>query len=744
MSTFTAQEVLDEIARQAPGAGISPKLAQAFFITENSDSGTIKPDRKISGATMSPRGARGVMQTMPATEAGLQKAGFLPAEWKFNPADLRGQVQAGLAALQEMQGRQKNRGDVLELAAMYNGGNAAWRAYREGAMEKIPAETQHYFKKISTALGFGGPMDQGTQAQSSQIQQGAPVASSSSSATRTSTRTNVFDPLALDAALQSATQLTQNGGSFDTALQQITAAQVQRQQAEASQIAAITDWSTKQGLATTAQTALDAGEAARRAQILTAASINPVDAGNKANAAMEQIMLAMPSLEAAGAEIDARQAVGIFDNPLQWLVNQVRLPGMVGQYNQQVRSVNRTIEGVKNLQGLAATQITLGQASDADAITNAGAAKAAEQAAAAQAKLTEVQAATAGAAVRDAQTALALQTDKTKVLIDIAQLTKQVQSENVGMSEKDAERRAHEIQLQRVNNWLKMIGSNQRYDTATFKAIPAKTREELLVASSGDGISRTLWDGLSYINQLGDWRKIAAEGDAGAVTWMRNTLMAADKLTAEELKLAEQQARISGKPIAKREVFLEQAVNKMEQLYTAELADMRTANDSNPYKIAYDHMVKVPALQNNAVSQFLKANGPTSQTPIFNKVDEKFIIDHFTGQIAAGKVTSGQAAQQISQFYSGAMKEQAARSKYALFGFSAPEGYKVVIPISGLFEGASRNAGVIDLTNPAAVEQYLIKNTAMSTARTMGYRPFFDPLGLSKPGGGGVIPPAMK
>ncbi|WP_230677575.1 hypothetical protein, partial [Streptococcus pneumoniae] len=81
---------------------------RAFFIAENSANGTMAPMRVIDGAVKSPAGARGVMQTMPGTEELLKKAGFLPSDWQFNPADLPSQVQGGLAALREKQSRQKN------------------------------------------------------------------------------------------------------------------------------------------------------------------------------------------------------------------------------------------------------------------------------------------------------------------------------------------------------------------------------------------------------------------------------------------------------------------------------------------------------------------------------------------------------------------------------------------------------------------------------------------------------------
>lgn len=706
-----ANEVLAEIERQAPGMGLDPKTAKAIFFAENAELGetAFSPTRMVNAGAVSPKKARGVMQVLPDTEERLTRAGFLPADYKFEASNIQAQVQAGLAAMKEMQSRQKNKGDMYELATMYNAGTAGWQNYRAGKLDLLPAETKNYFRKMNAALGL--PMDQATTPPTNANQ---PTGASAGSAGRATIRTAQFDPLALDTALQMGNNLIQNGGTFDAAFQDIAKVISGRRAAEQATQAAAQDFAVKQGAATTARTAVEAGEAARRSKILSAAAVNPADANNRANQAMQQIIMQMPQLEAEGAEIDKRAAVGIFDNPLEWLVNQVRLPGMVGQYNAKVRSTNRAIDGAKQLQGLAATQISLGQASDADAIAKAGLAAAAEQASASQVKLKQLQEQATGAQLRDIETAVNMQTQKARTAIDLAQLTKQYRSENVGVSEKQAMEAAQEIQLKRVNDWLKMIGSEQQYDSLTFKMLPAKAREELLNSAGTAGISRNLWEGAKAIDGLGSWEKIAQQGNAATATWLRGTLGEVQQRVSEELKVAEQQAKISGKPIAKREEFLEAATAAVEARYKAELGDMRAASKNNPYKISYDAMVKNPALQGNPVTEFLKASGPTAPKPVFSQVDERLVLDYMTGQVLAGQLKTGDAAVAIANFYKTAMNEQAKLTQYSLFGFSPAKDYRVSVPAPGFFESRVRAGapGGLDLANQAQVESYLIANSA--------------------------------
>ena len=307
MSNFSIQEVLQEIERQASAAGMDPAVAKAIFAAENSADGNIKRT-SVSGTTTSPVGARGVMQTMPRTEELLKEGGWLPTTWSFNPSDLKGQVQAGLAAIREMQSRQKDKNDPLELAAMYNGGTQAWRNYRAGLLDQLPAETRGYFEKVKTALG----QSQGTQMATSQTPQqieraastGVPISGTppnngnpggggntfSASRSGTSTRSTSYDAERIAAAMSSGIQLIQQGGSLDTALLDIGTAVADRKTAEQGQLLAIETIANTAAQATQAETAVAAAGATRRKQILDTANINPDVASSIANQTMSAIM----------------------------------------------------------------------------------------------------------------------------------------------------------------------------------------------------------------------------------------------------------------------------------------------------------------------------------------------------------------------------------------------------------------------------------------------------------------------
>jgi hypothetical protein len=142
---------------------------------------------------------------------------------------------------------------------------------------------------------------------------------------------------------------------------------------------------------------------------------------------------------------------------------------------------------------------------------------------------------------------------------------------------------------------------------------------------------------------------------------------------------------------------------------------MRTASDSNPIKLAYPAIAKMPQFANNPLAIFINKHGPLGTDPIYTKIDEKVILDRFTSGIIAGTYDAGTAAKAVADFYLRAPAVQASRTKYALFGLDKPtNGYTVRVPESGFFtlQRNSQEGGTIDLSNQAAVEAYLVKNAA--------------------------------
>lgn len=731
---FSAEEVFREIESQAPGFGVPANVARAFLLAENTADGKLKPGSTFNGAAVSPKSARGVFQTLPSTEAALQEQGFLPSGWKFSPTDLSGQVSAGLAALKEMTGRQKNPGDIRELGAMYNGGTAAWKNYLSGKLEAIPGETKNYWNKLTNGMGSEKPM--GAQAieraamggsASSPANSGdltgtsSPGSTSRGSSSRSSIRTNVWNnPELFAQTMLSGAQVVGAGGSIDSAISALTGLAAQRAVAEQNQQAAIQQGAAAAGQATMDEYAISASNAARKNAILMSGQIHPDQANNRVNQAFDKINQLDFQLEPLAKEIDARMAVGLFDNPLEFIINQVRLPGMVGQYNAGVREQNRAIQSAQQIQSLAGTQQSLTSATDADAISRAGISKAAAIAAQSQEALAKAQQEHAGAAARDAANLATLEGQKFEFNARMLQFTKEVQTATEGMIEREAAKTEMKMRVDKINTYLKMIGSTQQHTVESYKLMPTAEREQLFNAAGRGIIAPSFSEAATIIDEKGSLQGIAQGGDAAAVSWFRKVVDEANMKTKQDLALATQQAKVTGKMPNKDAVF-KANMDIIQERFRGEANDMSTASASNPLKLDMVAASKNPALAKNPVAVFVNTYGPGSANPVLLQLDEKKLFDRFTAAVTNGAMTPVQAAQALHEFYTVGSQAQAMATKYGLFGIEKPKDYTVVLPNPGMFSFDRQPGGTVDMLKLSSIEQYLTKSIAVDAGKNFRF-----------------------
>ncbi len=506
-----------------------------------------------------------------------------------------------------------------------------------------------------------------------------------------------YDPQLLTSFMKSAVSFT---GDIDKAMAEIAVAAADRKKAEEAQQNAIIDYATKAGEATKASVAIDAAAAARRKQILDHANMNPDVINSMINQAFRSINETATQLEPLGSEIDAKAAVGIFDNPLEYLVNQTRLPGMVGEYNAIVERQNRAVQAARDLQTLAGTQQQISASMDSDKIAAAGVAKAAAEASAAQAKLAEVQQQAAGATQRDVANKLAMTGQKLDISAQMVRFSKENKQLSVADRERQETAEVLDLELERINNWLAMAGSNTQYNKALWKSTPAQVRNRLLEYAGTGKIGPTLFEAVTALQDVrGDLSKIANEGDAAAANWLRRSYALAESKKADIVRLTE----AKGGKVNMKELP-QQAFDVVQQQYDAESMDMSKASESNPRKIDYTFATTNYKLAGeNRVINWLKEFGPAGTTPISETVSEAVILDKLANDVATGNITAATAAAQVSEFYKMGVQVQAERTKYPIFGLEYVNKYIVKTP---------RMPRGVDLTNPAAVETLLTKDAA--------------------------------
>lgn len=129
-----------------PYAAYVADAARRFGVPEAWIRAVMRVESRGDVRAVSPMGAMGLMQIMPATWAGLRARYGLGSD----PFDPRDNILAGAAYLREMHDRYGSPGFL----AAYNAGPGRYEDYRDRG-RPLPAETRAYVAMLAPAIGGG-------------------------------------------------------------------------------------------------------------------------------------------------------------------------------------------------------------------------------------------------------------------------------------------------------------------------------------------------------------------------------------------------------------------------------------------------------------------------------------------------------------------------------------------------------------------------------------------------------------
>jgi hypothetical protein len=538
---------------------------------------------------------------------------------------------------------------------------------------------------------------------------------------------NLWDnPQLYDAVIGNITDEISKGGSIDKQFSTLLASITARKAAEDKQTQALTTYADNVGAVASSKAAVEASTAQRNANILTMQNINPDQMNNLFDQAAHTIADTTSRADALGKDIDQRMAVGLFDNPLMWLVNQTRLPGLVGQYNAIANEQNTAVATAKAAQALAGQEQLISNNVDADLRTKEGVSIAAANASKAQAELAAVQSTNAGAAVRDIAVQQQLSMQKADLGLRALALTKERATDTEANTDRAGKAQQDQVDLDNINRYFKMIGRNDQLSPAQFKSLDAKERRMWVEVAGTGTIANSASQALDIIDGKGSASTIASTGSSAFVNWFKKFTAEAKELSDKNLELAKAASATTGKVLDVKGHF-NQTMDGLQSAYQAQAADMSTASPNNPLKLDYQVMAqssdvpgrKTPALiPKNIVSDYIVEALPK----LNGKVTEANILDKITQDIVGGTMTASEAANQIKLFYDTATTLQAKMLQYPLVGFTKPDGYVVTLPettYGPMMNGTRAGTKGLDLQNRAAVEAYLTKNAARNMPGSM-------------------------
>lgn len=716
MADFAVSDVFKVVDEMAPQFGFTPNEVKTILLAENTGSGKLGTRKTYSGDATNSNKTMGIMQVIPTTAEGLKQAGFLPQDWKHDPNNVRSQLMAGMAAMKEMRSRQRNPSDLLELGAMYNGGNVPWEQYKSG--KPMNPETTNYLQKMRTSMAELNMTPQQIEAMAGKpggisLPAGTRLPSRSSSSSSTSTSSKSYDPAAM-ANVQQAMGLLQNpGGLLDTAMGALSDRSADVATTGASLMEGILSAGRAAGASAEAAAVLKASGEARRAALLTRANLNPEQTNNRMDQALSELDVTSAMLDQMKPEIDQRLSVGFFDNPLEYVVNMTRLPGMISKYNTVVGTQQNALNKYSAAKDIATSSIDMSQAIDADQTLAVGAAVSKEQFEKAKMEVDKTKLALQSKSAAEALQAVQLGMSNVDLTLKQLMLNAQTQATREGLSEREAAEAGEKAALSQFNVMIEAAGG-EKIAPDRFKQLTAAQRSEILATTSSRRFGGDFVSALKFVETYGNLDAMAVKGQANVRTWVNNT----NNLANAEVSKMQTEAEAKGKGTqfnpgkAKEAAF--QAI--ASQYQASANGNMRGVPEGNPYKIDYKTIVKDPQFAGNSYVQLMAKYGPDGTEPQFQDFDEQNFIRRaatVASMSADPALATKKFAADISSFYKTASRATQMANKPQLFGLSTPaKTYPVILP--GYQTG--KEVKSIDLGDQTLMENFMTQQVARHIA----------------------------
>lgn len=654
------QDAIALLKAEAQRQGVPEDVALEAFGRENFKGGVIPADGDMPTDRVSHKKAQGIMQVIPTTWEALVAQGKVPAS--ASPMDPAANIQAGIAVLAERMAARK--GNKKAALADYNGGISQGDLVMAGK-EPSYQETRNYVSG-SGASPMTNPNESGS----------------------TSVSYKALDPAVV---LGSLNDVIAGRKSLAALLDASVGKQVGSTEAIVANLTKAADASATIATAT--------GEAeiaqSRQNQSIVKTLGGGMDRDSVYMQAQVGVEEARKTQDALREQITAMDSVSIFDSPLDWLVNQFKLPTMKTQYNAAAMKE----------EALLARQAQIAQKIEqAEKVNPAVVEKQIQERVNAQRTLAAADAAVkAATAVSQSQQDISRNLHNKLAILNAdyhdTQAVTQLLAENRRITaayakESAADRRALEA-LGPINMQREAVGL-QPYTPDQFLGLDPKSRATMIADSMNPLHKRSPGEVLSWFL------------DSGAISTIGNANPAVAQFIREQLTLPEVEQR--GKAIKQaldvkgvmlpRERIDQQAFNELAEAQIKEYLAPRSSGKSPDMtnlppqhfaQIRFEEALRNPALAGNPMLQMIKDQQGVSKG-VITAAEMKTRIE--AKVMAADPKDLPQLAQELSKFYQTAQQHRWENGP-AQFGFPKPSGYGLDI-----FGGKRK----VNMASPADLE----------------------------------------
>jgi hypothetical protein len=647
-------EALSYITRASSEYGVDSLNAQAILLSENMGP-TGEVPQVLQTGQISPRGAAGLMQVMPATRQALVDQGFLSPEYAAG-TDWQSNVHAGLAALKEIQKRRKTT-DYRVIGADYNAGPKGGDVVLSGDISGLPTETLDYLKRLDIAHA----RLVGTEA----LPKGSTIREQRPATRSTVTTTQVAGADAITQILRDNAIHTRK--SIEAITQSTEAERAAQEEAAAAAVFAGSEAAQAEQI----RASIEAAATQTRERILGILNLDTRQADNVIAEKTAEFNTLDPARKQMDATIDEKEAVGFFDNPLQYLINQTMLPGMLAQRNAVARKQNEAFAVMRAMQGVAEQQERIDISASADQIAQLGIHVGNVKVSQANAAAAESKARAASATARAVITIANLTERELDNKLKVAQWNRVVQSDK----EVDQLKEREKADLQELDDRLARLGAlvgAPGMNSTLLKRMSKKEQQEWMERAASNNIGNDLYEAATWLKP-GWIANMKNSGSAQLAEFIRNTQSAMFNLAQMEAA----KIQIQGGKIPSREELLRSAARSLESEFFAARNNMmiQTPNSAlNPYKARHGVMATAwkgdpenaiyKIVRDGAVNK-LRYNDSTLFTTIYKMVE-------------SGALSPADAARQMSDYYTAAVDENNRAYSFHLYGMSPQDDYKVL------------------------------------------------------------------
>lgn len=501
---------------------------------------------------------------------------------------------------------------------------------------------------------------------------------------------------------------SENRDTVDQLIRDTTASVEEAQKRHSEAAVAIMAAGEQEANATRLTASVEAAAAGTRERVL---QISGLDTRNNENAfasALASRMKIRAEREELAKTIDARNSVGMFDNPLLWLINKTVLPGELAKHNSLAQAENDNISLVDTLQREVELQEKIDMGATADVYASRGVALANAQAATATAKAAEVR---ASSAALGAQRVMNIANLRERVMHDKSE---ELRWSMIFSDKRDASALKEDERKDRadIDRRLSIVGNMIGRDGISLQSLKGqgkKVQEDWMNKQGTLTLGDTFAESYEFIAKYGDLNVLRMKGAAEFADMQRAFQRTIDQRAIDIQNTWATKHPENANKIPNTELARRQAADELQaEWYGQKDTNMLRASQVNPYKVNHDKEAQVFAGDKSNPIYLMSADARKRG----QQLDDGIIFEATKQLVGGGILKPSEAAASLGEYYKDAIERNNSSRSLRAMGLDAQVNYRIR-PQGSSF--------VLDLTNPINIENYLTKELVNDRARATGF-----------------------